>query len=219
VINESMCQSDAKLMNTYGENGTVMCVSESMLDGGVWQMHFHEAYRPKLWSLSDDEKAFAVNAAQSVYDMGLPVIESHGYESDDLAAGLAGVLLNADHEVTIISNDPELCALIDVGVRIIEPFGVERDANWVRKRFGVEPAQLPDYFGLAGNSRMTGVPGVGPLRAVELLKKHGSFDALQSALDGGVLEGMVKSWLYDAVICKTIATPQLNLFRSQGLLF
>jgi DNA polymerase-1 len=60
-------------------------------------------------------------------------------------------------------------------------------ARWgpseVQQRFGVEPAQIPDFKALAGDSsdRIPGAPGVGPSRAAAVLRKHGSLEAALAA--------------------------------------
>jgi DNA polymerase-1 len=54
----------------------------------------------------------------------------------------------------------------------------------VRKRYGVEPEQVPDFIALRGDpsDRLPGAPGVGPKTAASILKQHGS---LAAALDAG----------------------------------
>ena len=44
------------------------------------------------------------------------------------------------------------------------------------ERFGVTPAQIPDYIGLKGDSsdNIPGVPGVGEKTAAQLLQQFGS---------------------------------------------
>ena len=47
------------------------------------------------------------------------------------------------------------------------------------ERYGVRPAQVPDYLGLKGDTRdnIPGVPGVGEKTAAKLLQEYGSLDA------------------------------------------
>ena len=54
------------------------------------------------------------------------------------------------------------------------------DPAAVRERFGLEPAQLPDYRGLKGDpsDNLPGIPGVGEKTASKLLQAAGSLDAL-----------------------------------------
>ena len=55
----------------------------------------------------------------------------------------------------------------------------------VLERFGVTPAQIPDYIGLKGDSsdNIPGVPGVGEKTAAQLLQQFGSIDELYARLD------------------------------------
>ena len=54
------------------------------------------------------------------------------------------------------------------------------DRIGVRKRFGVEPWQIPDLLALAGDPSdgIPGVPGIGPPTAARLLKRWETLDAL-----------------------------------------
>jgi DNA polymerase-1 len=54
----------------------------------------------------------------------------------------------------------------------------------VRERYGVEPGQVPDFIALRGDpsDKIPGAPGVGPKKAAEVLKQHGSLE--QALADG-----------------------------------
>ncbi|MDP6653256.1 MAG: 5'-3' exonuclease H3TH domain-containing protein, partial [Gammaproteobacteria bacterium] len=51
--------------------------------------------------------------------------------------------------------------------------------------FGVHPEQFPDYLGLVGDSvdRISGVPGVGPVKAKEILQHFQSLKEIYLNLD------------------------------------
>jgi DNA polymerase-1 len=53
----------------------------------------------------------------------------------------------------------------------------------VRERYGVEPAQVPDFIALRGDpsDRIPGARGVGEKTAASLLAQYGSLDALLEA--------------------------------------
>jgi 5'-3' exonuclease len=53
----------------------------------------------------------------------------------------------------------------------------------VRERYGVEPEQVPDFIALRGDPSdgLPGAPGIGAKTAAELLRAHGSLEALLSA--------------------------------------
>src|ERR671922_1472406 len=53
----------------------------------------------------------------------------------------------------------------------------------VRERYGVEPAQVPDFIALRGDpsDRIPGAPGVGPKKAADVIREHGSLEAALAA--------------------------------------
>jgi 5'-3' exonuclease len=61
------------------------------------------------------------------------------------------------------------------------------DAHEVRRRYGIDPEQVPDFIALRGDPSdgIPGARGIGEKTAAELLRRHGS---LQAALDGAVRE-------------------------------
>jgi DNA polymerase-1 len=55
----------------------------------------------------------------------------------------------------------------------------------IKEEFGVNPEQFADYLGLVGDAVdcITGVPGVGPVKAKELLQNFVSMDGIYENLD------------------------------------
>jgi DNA polymerase-1 len=53
----------------------------------------------------------------------------------------------------------------------------------VRKRYGVDPKQVPDFIALRGDpsDKLPGLPGVGAIGAADLVRRYGSVDALLAA--------------------------------------
>jgi DNA polymerase-1 len=53
----------------------------------------------------------------------------------------------------------------------------------VRKRYGVDPKQVPDFIAIRGDpsDKLPGLPGVGAVGAADLLRRYGSLDALLAA--------------------------------------
>jgi DNA polymerase-1 len=56
----------------------------------------------------------------------------------------------------------------------------EVDPAEVRNRYGIEPAQVPDFIALRGDPSdgIPGAKGVGEKTAAELLREHGTLEAL-----------------------------------------
>jgi DNA polymerase-1 len=130
---------------------------------------------------------------QLVEALGFGWAKVPGFEADDFLA--AAVLFEeaAGGSVLVVTSDRDMTQLASDRTTIVMPKrGVSEVVRMrpaeVRERFGVEPAQVPDFIALRGDTsdRIPGAAGVGPKRAAALLKKYGS---LEAALDAGGFPG------------------------------
>ncbi|MEE8581951.1 MAG: 5'-3' exonuclease H3TH domain-containing protein [Myxococcota bacterium] len=113
--------------------------------------------------------------------LGLRVFEAEGFEADDLIATLAGRLVGWGAQVVVVSSDKDLAQLVREDGRVVLHDLAKHttlDADGVRAKFGVDPAQIPDYLGLVGDAidNLAGVPGVGPKSAAAVLKAFGEIE-------------------------------------------
>jgi DNA polymerase-1 len=124
-------------------------------------------------------------APQLTASLGFVTAKAPGYEADDfLAAGVA----STDGPVLVATSDRDAFQLASERVTILKPLrgisNIERiDPAGVRERYGVEPAQVPDFIALRGDpsDRIPGARGVGEKGAADLLRQYGSLDALLAA--------------------------------------
>jgi 5'-3' exonuclease len=121
-----------------------------------------------------------------VESFGFLAAKAAGYEADDFLAAAAGAW---EGPVAVATSDRDAFQLVSERVSILQPVkGVTELARIgpaeVRERYGVEPAQVPDFIALRGDpsDRIPGAPGVGPKKAAEILRQYGS---LEGALDAG----------------------------------
>ncbi len=120
--------------------------------------------------------------------MGLVGVEKSGVESDDLVASQAVHLAAQGHEVLIVSADKDFAQLVDDRIKLLLPppsanpkLGWRRlDVAGVREKFGVSPAQIPDYLALVGDAsdNIPGIEGVGPKTAAKWLGEFGSLESV-----------------------------------------
>jgi len=75
-----------------------------------------------------------------------------------------------------------------------------RDAEGVRRKFGVEPTLIPDFLALVGDAQdgYPGIPGIGKSTAASLINKHGPIESFPAATLGANRER--------ALLFKTLAT-------------
>jgi DNA polymerase-1 len=120
--------------------------------------------------------------------MGLVGVEKAGVESDDLLASQAVQLAALGHDVLIVSSDKDFAQIVGERIKIMLPppsanpkLGWRRlDAAGVMEKFGVPPAQIPDFLALVGDSsdNIPGIEGVGPKTAAKWLQKFGSLEGV-----------------------------------------
>jgi DNA polymerase-1 len=115
--------------------------------------------------------------------LGVPALEAVDFEADDVIATCADAAIAAGADVIVVTTDKDLSQLVREDGRVaLFDFakGARCDAAGVRERFGVSPAQIPDYLALVGDAvdRLPGVPGIGPRTAAVLLGRFARLEAI-----------------------------------------
>jgi len=153
---------------------------------------------------ADLEPQFAL-CEEAARALGLAVLSAPDFEADDVIATASDALLAAGAAVAVVTSDKDLAQLVREDGRLVlldlarkprpsrgEPGTSEADrvfdrldAAGVRARFGVAPAQIPDYLALIGDAvdNLPGVAGIGPKSAAQLLAKYGALDAIPVAVE------------------------------------
>ncbi len=130
-----------------------------------------------------------------IYDLvrafNIPILEAEGYEADDVIGTAAGQAVAQGVDVLIITGDRDLLQLVNEHTSVQLPGGRMQkgpqlfDSARVVEAFGVEPKQIPDYKGLAGDAsdNIPGVKGIGDKTATQLLQQYGTLEAIYEHLD------------------------------------
>ena len=119
-----------------------------------------------------------------------------GFEADDFLASAAHKEERRGGTVLIASGDRDTFQLASDRTRILYPVRGQGMARIgpaeVHARYGVDPAQVPDFIALRGDpsDKIPGAPGVGAAGAATLLDRYGSLDA---ALKAGRFPAQAKS--------------------------
>ncbi|HTE48105.1 MAG TPA: 5'-3' exonuclease H3TH domain-containing protein [Gemmatimonadaceae bacterium] len=165
---------------------------------GVATDHVIESFRNDLWAgykTGDgiDPVLFAQfhPLEEALAAMGVAVWPMVELEADDGLAS-AAYLASEDErveKVCIWTPDKDLsqCVRDDRVVQIDRKSNQIRNAEGVRKKFGVEPVLIPDYLALVGDSAdgYPGMPGIGAVTAARLLNKHGRIEDFPPDVLGG----------------------------------
>ena len=128
-------------------------------------------------------------APQLAEAMGFAPAKAEGYEADDFLA--AGVAYEEDRggNAIVASGDRDTFQLVSERTIVLQPQKgggplARIGPADVRERYGVEPAQVPDFIALRGDpsDKIPGARGVGAKTAASVLAQYGS---LEAALEQG----------------------------------
>jgi DNA polymerase-1 len=118
---------------------------------------------------------------------GFQNAKAPGFEADDFLAAAASVEERRGGTVLIASGDRDTFQLASDRTTVLYPVrgqGMARiHPTEVRARYGVDPAQVPDFIALRGDpsDKLPGAPGVGATGAATLLQRYGSLEAALKA--------------------------------------
>jgi 5'-3' exonuclease len=178
---------------------------------GVATDHVIESFRNELWP--DYKTGEGIEPAllaqfhpleEALASMGVAVWPMIELEADDGLASAAH-LAAADprvEKVCIWTPDKDLaqCVRDDRVVQVDHRGNKVRNAEGVREKFGVDPARIPDFLALVGDTAdgYPGIPGIGAVTAAHLINRHGPIENFPPAVLGDRQEL--------ALLFKTLAT-------------
>ncbi len=120
----------------------------------------------------------------------IPTIEKDGYEADDIIATLATQAEAEGFDVLILTGDRDAFQLVSDRVTVLYPRRGVSDLTrmtpeQVREKYGLSPAQYPDFAALRGDpsDNLPKIPGVGEKTAAKWVVEFGSLDELAARVD------------------------------------
>jgi len=140
-------------------------------------------------------KANRVAADQDLYDqiplvkemleaIEIPILELSGYEADDIIGTIAEQTSKTSNELIIVTGDMDTMQLVKPQISVYTlrksiNDTVIFDTEAVIAKYQIRPDQVCDFKGLKGDpsDNIPGVPGIGDMRAVNLLKR---FETLEN---------------------------------------
>jgi DNA polymerase-1 len=124
-----------------------------------------------------------------VGSFGFAWAKGAGYEADDFLGAAVASEEKRGGTTLVATSDRDMFQLASERTTLLQPVrGVSElrrvGPAEVRERYGVEPAQVPDFIALRGDpsDKIPGAPGVGEKTAADVLKQYGS---LEAALEAG----------------------------------
>jgi 5'-3' exonuclease len=164
---------------------------------GVATDHVIESFRNRLWPgyKTGDGIEPALLAQfhpleEALAAMGVAVWPMIELEADDALASAARIASENEgvEQVCIWTPDKDLaqCVRANRVVQVDRKSQKIRDAEGVRKKFGVDPGLIPDFLALVGDAAdgYPGIAGIGPVTAARLLNSHGPIESFPPAVLG-----------------------------------
>jgi 5'-3' exonuclease len=187
---------------------------------GVATDHVIESFRNDLWAgyktgdgIEPPLWAQFHPLEEALAAMGVVVWPMVELEADDALASAARIAYD-DPEVEkiciwTVDKDLAQCVRDDRVVQVDRRARVIRDAAAVHRKFGVEPALIPDFLALVGDAAdgYPGIGGIGSVTAARLLNRYGGIEVFPPDVLGDRREL--------AVLFKRLATLRTDapLFR------
>jgi DNA polymerase-1 len=182
--------------------------TERHTDYAEYKANRQEAPEDLLASLPDIKKI--------ILGLNIPVIETDGFEADDVIGTLAKQAELVGYQVYMVTPDKDYGQLVSDNIKIYKPpyqggdFEILGPAE-VCAKWGIkEVSQVIDILGLMGDSvdNIPGIPGVGEKTAAKLLAEFGTLENVLVNADGikGALGEKVRNGKDLAIMSKKLAT-------------
>jgi len=162
-------------------------------DAAAYRTELYPAYHAEREAAMPEELPHQFADCRDFFEaFGWTVTTAEDLEADDLLGTYARLEAEAGGRALLLTGDRDMyqCATERVTVLYVRTGGKgaeEVGPAEVRERYGIAPALVPDFIALRGDPSdgLPGAKGVGPKTAAELLRAHGSLEAV---LDGAIRE-------------------------------
>jgi DNA polymerase-1 len=173
-------------------------------------------YKANRQEAPEDLLASLPDIRRIIQGLNIPIIETHGFEADDVIGTLAKQAEQFGYEVYMVTPDKDYGQLVSENIKIYKPPYQGSDfeilgPKEVCDKWGIkEVSQVIDILGLMGDSvdNIPGIPGVGEKTAAKLLAEYGTLENVLANADSikGALGEKVRNGKDLAVMSKKLAT-------------
>lgn len=227
ALPDSITGADGRPVNALlGSTNTILAVAEEESARAVvccfgseqarYRVELYPPYHAHRPPMPDDlawqwERAPGLEGA-----LGWEVGDAGELEADDLLGALAAAEEQAGGRALVLTGDRDLfqCATDAVTVLLLGgrgKRGPERvDPADVRRRYGIEPSQVPDFIALRGDPSdgLPGARGIGEKRAADILRRHETLEAALVEAEEKDPDGLLAGAAQELRSFREIATLQ-----------
>ncbi|MBA2504489.1 MAG: hypothetical protein H0V29_00930 [Thermoleophilaceae bacterium] len=174
-----------RVVADHDPRAVVLCFG---LDAATYRVELLPAYHADRPPVPDELGPQFLDSPAFFGAFGWTSEATDTHEADDLLGSYTLVEEKAGGTVRLLTGDRDMfqCASKQTKVLYVKPGGPEvMGPAEVKKRYGVTPAQVPDFIALRGDPSdgIPGAKGIGEKTAAELLRKHGTLE--RAIADGG----------------------------------
>ncbi len=176
----------------------------------------YAAYKANRQEAPEDLLASLPDIRKIIEGLNIPIIETDGFEADDVIGTLAKQAEKEGYEVFMVTPDKDYGQLVSENIKIFKPPYQGGDIEImgpkeVCEKWNInEVAQVIDILAMMGDAvdNIPGIPGVGEKTAAKLLAEYGSLEAVLENADKikGALGEKVRQGKELAIMSKKLAT-------------
>lgn len=173
-------------------------------------------YKANRQETPEDLTASIPDIKRIISGLNIPVIESDGYEADDVIGTLSKQAEQLGYEVYMVTPDKDYGQLVSDKIKIYKPGYQGGDVEImgpkeVCEKWCIESVdQVIDILGLMGDAvdNIPGIAGVGQKTACKLLTEYKTLENVLANADNikGALGEKIRKGKDDAIISKKLAT-------------
>jgi DNA polymerase-1 len=189
--------------------------------GPTFRNHLFPAYKANRQETPEDIREAVPVIKRIIKAYNIPVIESPGFEADDVIGTLAKQAENEGFKVFMMTPDKDYYQLVSDNIVLFKPRKSGNDSEIISsaevcQKFGItDPLQFIDILALWGDSsdNVPGVPGVGEKTAIKMISEYGSLENIYNNLDKfkGKLRENLEAFKHQAILSRELVTIRLDV--------
>ena len=205
----------------HNKNATHLAVVFDSADEDTTRAQEYEFYKANRDKMPEDIIMSIPIIKEIVKAFNVPLLESPGYEADDIIGTLAKQKEKEGYTVYMVTPDKDYAQLVSENIFMYKPgrrgnpdeiLGIPE----IQEKWEVEtPDQVIDILAMWGDSvdNIPGLPGIGEKTAKKLVKQFGSLEGVLENTDQlkGKQKENVENFAEQGRISKILATILLNL--------
>jgi DNA polymerase-1 len=189
--------------------------------GPTFRNELFPAYKANRQETPEDIRKAVPYIKKIIEAYNIPVIESIGFEADDVIGTLAKQAEKEGFKVFMMTPDKDYNQLVSENILLFKPRKSGSDSEIIGpaevcQKFGItDPLQFIDILALWGDSsdNVPGVPGIGEKTAIKMISEFGSLDIIYQNLDKfkGKLRENLENFKDQAYLSRDLVTIRLDV--------